>query len=174
MKPNIMNTFKSALIVSMLVLLAMQPITVFAQNAADQSPQQRSSPIGPGVSGGSGSGGVSAGGSGNGGVPTLKNPLSQKIDSLGGLVQTFIEVLSYILILFGVLMLVWTGLQFILAQGNSDKLKELRKQLVAVIIGIALVIGARVIIQVIINTLKATGAVDSRTIQSVNNAVSGH
>jgi len=105
---------------------------------------------------------------------TLHSPLDPKITSVGGLVQTIIDVISYILVLFGILALVWTGLQYVLAQGNSDRIKELHKTLLAIVIGIAIVISARVIVQVVINTLKAANVVNSSTLNQVQNAAAGN
>ena len=51
---------------------------------------------------------------------------------------------------------------------------RLRKDLTwldLVVFGVAVVIGARIIIQVVINTLSASGVVDQRTIQSAENAL---
>jgi uncharacterized membrane protein len=100
----------------------------------------------------------------------LTNPL-KGITSVGGLVNKFIEIVSYLLILFAVLMIIWTGLQMILARGNPAKLTEEGKRLGWILIGVALVIGARVIITVIINTLQASGTVDPRVIQSTQKAL---
>jgi hypothetical protein len=105
------------------------------------------------------------------GVPKLQNPL--KANSVGELVQNFVEIVSYLVILFAVLMLVWTGLQYILARGNPTKMSDLSKRLMWIIVGIAIVIGARVIISIVINTLKATGTVDPTVIQSADNALQG-
>lgn len=101
-------------------------------------------------------------------VITLENPL--KVNSIGELVQNFVEIFSYIVVLGAVLALIWVGLQFILARGNPTKMSELKDWLKFIIIGVAVVIGARLIIQVVINTLAASGAVDQRTIQSAQNA----
>ena len=105
-------------------------------------------------------------------VTTLQNPLSN-INSVGSLVSKFVEVFSYLVILFAVLMLVWTGLQYILARGNAEQMKKLTNRLTYIVIGIAIVIGARVIIDVIINTLSATGTINSGTINSINRARNG-
>ena len=99
---------------------------------------------------------------------TLSNPL--KVNSIGSLAQTFVEIFSYIAILFAVLLLIWTGLQFVMAKGNAERMKELKNQLLYIVIGVAVVIGARVIIQVVINTLSASGAIDPGTIQSIRTA----
>jgi hypothetical protein len=109
----------------------------------------------------------------NTGTFTLHSPLDPKVTSIGGLVQTFIDVISYILILFAVLMLVYTGLQYILAQGNSEKIKELHGKLLWIVVGVAIVIGARVIIEVVINTLSATHVINNSTLNQVQNAAAG-
>ena len=100
---------------------------------------------------------------------TLTNPL--KVNSIGGLVQDFVEIFSYVVILFAVLALIFVGLRFILARGNAGEMTKMKDWLFWIVIGVAVVIGARVIIQVVINTLSASGTVDSRTIQSVQKAV---
>lgn len=105
-------------------------------------------------------------------IVPLQNPL--KVDSIGGLVQSFVEIFSYIVILGAVLALIWVGLQFILARGNPERMNELKSWLSWIVIGVAVVIGARLIIQVVINTLSTSGAVDQRTIQSVQKAVNNN
>jgi len=102
----------------------------------------------------------------------LKNPL--KVKTIGGLVQTAVEVFSYIVIIFAVLAFIWVGLQYILARGNSEKMKEMSKWLGYIVIGVAVVIGARVIISIVINTLDATGVVDQRVIKSSRDALEGN
>jgi hypothetical protein len=99
----------------------------------------------------------------------LQNPL--KADSVGELIQDFVVIFSYLVILGAVLALIWVGLQFILARGNPAKMTELKEWLLWIVVGVAVVIGARLIIQVVINTLSASGAVDQQTIQSAQNAV---
>ena len=99
---------------------------------------------------------------------TLSNPL--KVDSVGGLIQNFVDIFSYIVILGAVLTIIWVGLQFILASGNPDRLKELKKWLLGILCGVAVVIGARIIIDIVINTLASTGVVNQSTIQAVKKA----
>jgi hypothetical protein len=99
---------------------------------------------------------------------TLSNPL--KVDSISGLVQNFVEIFSYVVIIIAVLLLVWVGLQFILARGDASKMKELKEWLFWIVIGVAVVIGARVIVEVVINTLASSG-VDPNTINTVRGAL---
>lgn len=112
---------------------------------------------------------VSDGTSSSGSTFTLKNPL--KVDSVGGLVQNFVEIFSYIVILFAVLALVYVGLRFILARGDATQMKELKEWLLWIVVGVAVVIGARIIIQVVINTLSATGTIDQGIINSTQDAL---
>ncbi len=126
------------------------------------------------VGGGSNtSGGGSGGGSNTAPAKTftLQNPL--KVDSLGGLIEAFVEVFSYIVILFAVLAIIYVGLQYILARGNSEEITKRTDQLKWIVIGVAVVIGARIIVSVVINTLGASGVVDQNVIRSANNAIDG-
>ena len=104
---------------------------------------------------------------------TLTNPLSSKYNSVGGLISGFVEIFSYVAILFAVLALIWVGFQFILARGDPSKMNDLKSWLMWIVVGVAIVIGARIIIQVVINTLSATGTVSPGVIQSAENAVNG-
>lgn len=84
-----------------------------------------------------------------------------------------IEIFTYLVILLAVLMLIWVGFKFVLAQGNVEEMKKLKNMLLWIVVGVAVVIGARIIVKVVINTLEATG-VDKNVIQSANNALRGN
>lgn len=107
----------------------------------------------------------------NGALMTIQNPLSSKFNSVGSLVSGFAEIFSYLVVIFAVLALVWVGFQFILARGNGERMKELKNWLLYIVIGVAVVIGARIIISVVINTLSATGTVSPGVIQNAQNAL---
>lgn len=98
---------------------------------------------------------------------TLSNPL--KVNSVGGLVKNFVNIFSVIVIILAVLTLIWVGLQFILARGDVAKMKELREWLVWIIVGIFVVISARLIVDIVINTLSATGTVDANALNTIKN-----
>ena len=100
---------------------------------------------------------------------TLQNPL--KVNSVGDFIKSAVTIFTYLVILFAVLAFVWVGFQYILARGDPGKMKELSSWLLAIVIGVAIVIGARLMIQIVINTLSATGVVNSNVIQSANNAL---
>ncbi|OHA16611.1 MAG: hypothetical protein A3C79_01655 [Candidatus Taylorbacteria bacterium RIFCSPHIGHO2_02_FULL_45_28] len=100
---------------------------------------------------------------------TLSNPL--KVDSVAGLVQSFVEIFSYVVIIIAVLALIWVGFQYIVSRGDVTKMKDLKNWLWWIVVGVAVVIGARVIIEVVINTLSLSGTVDPKTINSVRSAI---
>ncbi|MDE2037962.1 MAG: hypothetical protein KGI69_01920 [Patescibacteria group bacterium] len=104
----------------------------------------------------------------------LQNPLSSQFNTVGGLVDGFMQIFSYLAVLFAVFMLIWVGFQFVLAQGKPDRMKELKNWLLYIVIGVAVVIGARIIVSVVINTLQATGTVNQGVITNANNALNGN
>ena len=100
----------------------------------------------------------------------ISNPLNLKVSSLGDLVKTGLQVFTYIAVLIGVVMLVVVGLRYILARGKPEKMKEASQWLLYIVIGLAIVIGSRIAVSIIINTLESSGAVDLKVIQSAKNA----
>lgn len=104
---------------------------------------------------------------------TISNPLDSKFNTVGALVDGFVTIFAYLVIILAVILIIWTGLQYILASGNPDKMKKASIQLGWLVIGIAIVIGARLIVHIVINTLQATGTVNQNVIQNANNALSG-
>jgi len=167
MKKNLLNTIKSlsqafilpvflCLIVS---LISIPTLNVYAQASGGNNTSSN------GVTGGSNTAPAT--------TFTLQNPLKKEIDSLGGLIEAFVEVFSYIVILFAVLAIIYVGLQYILARGNSEEITKRTDQLKWIVIGVAVVIGARIIVSVVINTLGASGVVDQSVIRSANNAIDG-
>ncbi len=107
----------------------------------------------------------------NGTVMTISNPLSNKFDSLGALVNGFSQIFTYVVVIFAVLALVYVGFRFVLTRGDTKEMTKLRDWLFYIVIGVAIVIGARIIISIVINTLSATGTVSPSVIQGANNAL---
>ena len=105
-----------------------------------------------------------------GGTFYLQNPLSSQFNTVGGIVGGFIQIFVYLVVLFAVLMIIYVGLRLVLVQGDAAEISKLQTQLLWLVIGLAIVIGARIIVQVVINTLSATGAVNQTVIQSAQNA----
>jgi hypothetical protein len=102
------------------------------------------------------------------GTFTLTNPL--KVNSVGDLVKNFVDIFSTVVIILAVLTLIWVGLQFILARGDVAKMKELKEWLLWIVVGIAVVISARLIVDIVINTLSATGTIDANTLNTIKSA----
>ncbi|MBU6426983.1 hypothetical protein KGQ27_01960 [Patescibacteria group bacterium] len=102
---------------------------------------------------------------------TLQNPL--KVNSVGAAISEGTAIFSYVAVLVAVLALIWVGLQFILARGNTAKISELKNWLWAIVVGIAIVIGARIIIQIVVNTLGATNLINQNVIQSASQVING-
>ncbi len=86
---------------------------------------------------------------------TLDNPLG--VNSFCGLVIKLVQAVTVIGIPIAVLFIVWAGFKFVLARGNPGELKTARANFLAVIIGIGIFIGATLIANVIVNTLKDLG-----------------
>lgn len=180
---------KNLIKIIFVMTVVVMPVFTYAQGTAGTAPSQTGNPNSiPSQTGnpnnipnqtGNPNNIPSQTGNPNSGTPTnpstntfyLQNPLSPQFNTVGGIVGGFLEIFSYIVILLAVLMLMWVGLQFILAQGNPERMNELKGWLFWIVIGVAVVIGARIIVTVVINTLNATGVVSPGVIQSANNAI---
>lgn len=102
---------------------------------------------------------------------TLQNPLKSNLNSVGAVVNKFLEIFTYIVVIFAVLAIIFVGFRFVLARGNTEELNKLKDWLMWIVIGVAIVIGARIIMQIVINTLSDTGVINQQVIQSAKNAV---
>lgn len=102
------------------------------------------------------------------GVFPLRNPL--KFESIGELLNNFADLAAFVLVLVAVVLIIFTGFQFVAAQGKPEELKRLGVKLGYIILGVGIVIGARLIINVVINTLEATGAVNQSTVDNARGA----
>lgn len=110
------------------------------------------------------------------GVCTLTNPLKGAnggtgINSVSDLILAFMKIVSYLAVILGVIMLMWVGFMFVMARGKPEEIKLRSVQLLWVIVGIGVILGARILISVIINTLQATGTVNPAIIQNAQNAI---
>ena len=110
----------------------------------------------------------SSGGSGS--TFTLKSPL-QGVNSVSDLIFTFMKIVSYLAVIFGVIMIMWVGMQLVLAQGKPEEIKKRSNELLWVIVGIGVILGARILITTVINTLQATGTVNPAIITNARNAI---
>ena len=131
-----------------------------------------SAPVNPNFGSAGSNAGASSncGSNSNGSVTTLCNPL-QGVNSISDLIFKFMDIVSYLAVIFGVLMLIWIGLQFVMAQGKPEEIKKHREQLLWVVIGIGVILGAKILVSVVINTLQATGTVNSTVLDHASNAI---
>ncbi len=107
--------------------------------------------------------------SNNTSVVTLKNPL--QANSISDIIFSFMQIVTYLAVIFGVIMLMWVGLQMVLAQGKPEEIKRRSTELLWVVVGIGVIIGARILVSAVINTLSSTGTVNNQIIQNAQNAV---
>ncbi|MDB5239213.1 MAG: hypothetical protein JWO00_548 [Candidatus Parcubacteria bacterium] len=103
----------------------------------------------------------------------LQNPLDSKYNTIGGLISGFIDIFTYLVVIFAVLMIIYVGLRFVMARGNMTEIKERKDQLLWLMVGLAIVIGARILVSVVINTLQATGVVSPSVINNAHNGLNG-
>lgn len=83
----------------------------------------------------------------------LQNPLAT--DSLAGLLKLVLDAIIQIGIVVVTLMIVYCGFLFVVAQGNEEKIRSARSALMWTVIGAVILLGAKVIAEVINNTVKA-------------------
>jgi len=130
-----------------------------------------------------GNGSNSSNSTGNGGESSnteaklfyLQNPLDQsKFNTVGGIINGFADIFTYLAVLFAVLMIIYVGLRFVLAQGNPVELTTRKDQLLWLLVGVAIIIGARLIVSVVVKTLETAGVVNTSVTNSANNALIGH
>jgi hypothetical protein len=103
--------------------------------------------------------GGNSGGAAAGSDNLLPNPI--KASNIQDLIYLIVNIVTYIGMILAILALIWVGFKFIAAQGNSEKLKDARKEFLYVVIGIAILIGAAAITDIIKTTLTSAGVVDS-------------
>jgi len=102
-----------------------------------------------------GVGGNSSTGNGSSGTYKLDNPLG--VSSFCDLIVVILNAALVIGIPIAVLFIVYAGFKFILARGNPAGLSEARSNFFNTLIGIAIFVGASLIAQVIVATLKQLG-----------------
>jgi len=84
-------------------------------------------------------------------IPSLTNPL--KVNSVEEALLLIVDIAVYIGIIFAVIMIIYSGFKFIAARGNPQGLKDARDLFFAVIIGLAILIAAKGIVEIVKTTL---------------------
>lgn len=107
-----------------------------------------------GGGGGGDDGGGSGGDDGGGGeTATLVNPLESQ--TLLELFDKLLTGLTLIIIPILILSIIYSGFMFVTAQGNEDKIKKAKRNFQYTMIGIALILGARIIMEIIKSTIES-------------------
>lgn len=83
----------------------------------------------------------------------VKNPLGSKFENLNSFVKTLLEGLIKILIPVIALAIIYAGLMFVTARGNTEKLTTAKNALLYGVIGAGLVLGAWALAQLISDTV---------------------
>ncbi|QQG45615.1 MAG: TrbC/VirB2 family protein [Candidatus Sungiibacteriota bacterium] len=82
----------------------------------------------------------------------IPNPI--KSQDFGELVKTIARGIQTIALPLAVVAIVFAGFQMIISSGNEAKLKEAKKTLTWVLVGTAIVVGATVLAEVMVNFAK--------------------
>lgn len=90
---------------------------------------------------------------GSGSAPAIKNPL--KNDDLFAFVNSIIDAALKLGAIVAVIAVILAGFMFVTAHGDEEKIKTAKKILLYAVIGMVILLGARMISEVIINTVKS-------------------
>lgn len=83
----------------------------------------------------------------------LDNPL-KGADSVDSFFQKVLRMIVYLLTPIIVIMFIYSGLRFVMAQGNEEQLATAKKALLYAIIGAAIIIGAEALSRAIGETIR--------------------
>ncbi|HAE36800.1 TPA: hypothetical protein DCX66_03465 [Candidatus Nomurabacteria bacterium] len=83
----------------------------------------------------------------------INNPLGPKLTNIPAFIHAVVEIVLVVGIPIIALAIIYTGLLFVMAQGNSEKITKAKKALMYVLIGAALLLGAFVIANAIQSTV---------------------
>ena len=83
--------------------------------------------------------------------PIIKNPL--KNDSLIAFINSIIDAALKLGAIVSVIAVILAGFMFVTAHGDEEKIKTAKKILLYAVIGMVILLGARMISEVIINTV---------------------
>lgn len=85
---------------------------------------------------------------------TIKNPLGDGNENLFKFINNVIDAVLKLGAIIAVLAIIYAGFLFVTAQGEEEKITKAKKVLLYAAIGIAILLGARLIANVITGTIK--------------------
>lgn len=87
------------------------------------------------------------------GAGGIKNPI--KADSLIVLLELILNIIIEIGTPILIIAIIFVGFKFVMAQGKEAKISEARQALMWVLVGAAIVIGSKVIVEIVQNTVNS-------------------
>ncbi len=88
----------------------------------------------------------------------LENPI--KVDSIEAVILLAVDIAIYIGVAFAILAIIFVGFKFVYARGKPEEISKAREWLMWIIIGLAVLISARVMVEIVKNTLIESGVVN--------------
>ena len=85
---------------------------------------------------------------------TINNPL--KSDSVTGILESILDLVAVVGSIVVVFFIIWSGYKLVMARGNPGEMTKAKDMLLATVIGGAILLGADIIANVVINTVKTT------------------
>jgi len=85
---------------------------------------------------------------------TIQNPLGSKnsdVKSVLGLIMNIVSLIGGIVVAF---FIIFSGFKFVMAKGNPGELEKAKEMFYATVIGAAILLGAGIIAQVVVNTVE--------------------
>lgn len=92
--------------------------------------------------------------------PTLQNPLRAK--SLTNLIFSVVDIIIYLGVIVAVFVFIFIGFKLVVAQGDPKALEEARSFFLHAVIGTAILISSKVIVEVVKSTLVSSGVVEQK------------
>ncbi len=90
----------------------------------------------------------------------LESPIKAK--NLKDLLLSLVDLAIFIGSIVAVFTFIWVGFKLIMAQGNSKEIESAKEWFTAAIIGTAILISSKVIVEVVRNTLTSSGLVNEK------------
>lgn len=139
--------------INKILLLSILSVCVLGMNLSLVSAQPPLPVTGGGNSAPVTGGGVSA----RQQAERLDNPIQS--NDLRSLLASLVDLAIVLGTIVAVFMFIWIGFQFVTAQGDEGKIKEAKEWFTYAVIGTAILIGSKVILEVIKSTLIDSGLV---------------
>lgn len=88
--------------------------------------------------------------------PIIKNPLS--VDTIQAFIQLILDTIFPIAAMLSIFFLIYAGFSMVMAGGSEEKLSKAKSMLIWTMVGIAILLGAKVLSAVICGTISQLGA----------------